>query len=175
MIKTFTRVSIFLIVLCISFNTAKAQTTATEAEGDSLAVIPEQLGFVSDYGFIFTPEQRDTLTRKIRPFYDSTNTVIAIATWDMIDLFEEGFDHYLYRTLNAWHPGEPETNNIIIIGFCKRLQKFRIFTGKGVERKLTDKESDVIMKKIIVPEFKTGNYYGGIKKALDAIIKTLLE
>ena len=50
------------------------------------------------------------------------------------------------------------------------MKRIRISTGTGAEKILTDKTCKEILDKIILPEFKNGNYYDGIKRGLSQLI-----
>lgn len=57
------------------------------------------------------------------------------------------------------------------IVFSPKLRKIRISTGLGTEKILTDEICEHVLKTTIIPEFKNGNYFGGLDKATDYFIK----
>jgi uncharacterized protein len=48
-----------------------------------------------------------------------------------------------------------------------------ISTGYGIEYRMTDLMSERIINRIIIPEFKSGNFYSGLDLGADAIFAAL--
>jgi len=53
---------------------------------------------------------------------------------------------------------------------CKPCRQIGIATGTGTELILTDKICKEVIDKIIIPKFKNGEFYGGIKKGIAELI-----
>lgn len=64
-----------------------------------------------------------------------------------------------------------EVDNGILIVFGKKLRKIRIVVGLGLEEKLTDEEAKKIIDETIITEFKNGNFFEGIQKGLQEVMK----
>lgn len=69
--------------------------------------------------------------------------------------------------------GRKDRNNGVLVLVVKDDRKIRIEVGYGLEGALTDAESSSIIRNVITPEFKKGNYYEGIKNGVDAIIEAI--
>src|SRR5690606_20781166 len=52
-------------------------------------------------------------------------------------------------------------------------RKVDINTGYGIEYRITDLMAERIINRIMIPEFKAGNYYAGLDKGSDAIFAAL--
>ena len=74
---------------------------------------------------------------------------------------------------NAWGIGEKGKNNGIGVHMSPNLKMIRIEIGYGLNIKLTDEEAKQIIDRIIIPEFKNGNYFIGISKGLKAIFNEI--
>ena len=132
--------------------------------------IPDPAGLVSDFGNVFTPGQRDTLSAIINTFKDSTKDEIAIIAWDTLHLIPEDFPAYIKKIGDDWQLGEENKNNGIIIAFSAQLKRIRIHNVNGG---LGEKDSYDIIHKIMSPYFANKSYYAGTLAALQAVIKKL--
>ncbi|NCT75064.1 MAG: TPM domain-containing protein [Chitinophagaceae bacterium] len=128
------------------------------------------LGWTSDYEHIFTSDQIAELDSIISKFEKETTNEIAIVTIDRLWTTKENFDSLILTIANDWGVGKKGGNNGIVIGISKGHRKIRINNGYGIETRLTDAETQKIIDNIILPEFKKGNYFEGIKSGLLALM-----
>ena len=131
---------------------------------------PRRLSLVSDYEVIFSVEELVELTEIINDFQEETGNQIAVASINSIGNYDN-FDKYTIDLSNFWGVGNREKNNGLTIIFSKKLKKVRITTGIGTEKILTDSICKIVIDKKIIPEFKKGNYYKGVKKGLLNLIE----
>jgi uncharacterized protein len=127
------------------------------------------IGYTSDFEHILLPNEIDTLDLIIKHFENETTIQIAIVTIDSSYTTKEDFDDFITELANAWGVGYKSKNNGITIGISAGLRKIRISNGYGIEAKLSDNETKRIIDEIMLPEFKEGNYYNGLKKGLAVI------
>jgi uncharacterized protein len=85
----------------------------------------------------------------------------------------ENFDSLILATDNLWGVGRAGLNNGILIGISCNLKRIRISNGDGVRDKLTDKKTKNIIEEIMIPEFKKNNFFIGLMKGINGIIKIL--
>ncbi len=133
---------------------------------------PEPIGCVNDYEKIFSNEQIDSLANIIKKHQDKTTNQIAIVTIDSFAPYKVLFDYSL-DLFNTWGIGTKEKNNGVAIVFGKKIRQIRIMVGYGLEKKLKDEEAKRIIDITIIPEFKNGDFYTGIKNGLLEIIKEI--
>ena len=74
---------------------------------------------------------------------------------------------------NYWKVGAQHSNKGILLVFGKQIREIRIQVGYGLENKLTNRETKKIIDKIIIPEFKKGDFYAGIKNGIIEIISEI--
>ncbi|QTD36237.1 TPM domain-containing protein [Polaribacter batillariae] len=130
---------------------------------------PEKRKEVNDFEFIFKVDEIENLTKIIRDYERKTTNQIAIVSISSTGKYKD-FDKYAIDLSNYWGVGQKNKDNGLTIVFSKKLRRIRISTGNGTEKILTDKICKTIIDQIIIPEFKTGNYYEGIQKGLVALI-----
>jgi uncharacterized protein len=124
---------------------------------------------VADYTQTLTEEQKETLNQKLVHYKDSTSTEIAVVIIPTLDGYPE--EEVALRILRDWGVGTKDKNNGIVILVAKDDRKIRIEVGYGLEGSVPDITAKTIIDNAIVPAFKEGNYYRGLDKAIDDIIK----
>ncbi len=65
---------------------------------------------------------------------------------------------------------QKKKNNGLLITISNHDRKVAISTAIGTEQTISDYECNVIIDSIIIPQFRTNNYYKGVDKALDSLI-----
>jgi uncharacterized protein len=73
--------------------------------------------------------------------------------------------------VEAWKLGQAKNDNGILLLVSIGDRKVRIEVGQGLEGVLTDALSNRIIRNEIAPNFRRGDYEGGVVAAVDAIIK----
>lgn len=131
----------------------------------------EPTGWVSDFEHVLSESQISELDSIIAHFEKETSNEIAIVTIQQSWATKENFDSLVYVISKNWGIGKNDKNNGILIGICTELRSIRIQNGSGIVEKLTDKETKKIIDKNIIPEFKKGNYFEGVKSALLALMQ----
>ena len=70
-----------------------------------------------------------------------------------------------------WGVGTAEKNNGLTIVVCNPCKQIGIATGTGTELILTDEICKKVIEEKIIPEFKNGEFYNGIKKGVIELIE----
>jgi len=129
------------------------------------------IGWISDYGHIFTDGQISQLDSILSDYEMRTSNEIAVVTFDSSFVHDENFDSLVLDIHNFWGIGKMHKNNGILIGISTAKRKIRISNGSGIVDKLSDKETKAIIDDIIIPAFKKGDYFEGLLNAIEEIIK----
>ena len=132
---------------------------------------PELTGRVVDKAQILSENEKNTLTSILKKHEDETSNQIVIVSLSSLD----GYDiaDYGYQLGRHWAIGQKDKNNGVLLIVSMAEKKIRIEVGYGLEGAIPDKTAHEIVNYIIKPNFKEGNFYNGIKKASDAIIKAI--
>jgi uncharacterized protein len=134
--------------------------------------LPSYQGYVNDFEGILTQPQINELNEISSKHEQETSNEIAIVTITSFEPYETLFD-YSVALSNFWGIGKPDKKNGIAIVFGKQIRQIRIQVGYGLEAKLNDKVVKRIIDETMIPAFKTGNYFEGIKKGLMEITDQL--
>ena len=156
---------IFLSLIQIGFS-------QTMTEKPTNFKFPDKNGFVNDFENIFTSDQILELNQIIKKHEKETSNEIAVVTIMTYAPYDNLFDYSLDLG-NYWGIGKKNKNNGVLIVFGKQIREIRIQVGYGLEKKLKDDEAKKIIDDVIIPEFKKGDYFSGIKKGLYEIIKEI--
>ena len=156
------RVSLlFLLIVCF-----------TCAVGQSINV-PPPIGYVSDFEDLFTPAQEDSLLSVIESHEKKTTNEIVIVTIPAKLIMDADINDYTLTLLRTWGVGKKSKNNGVLIGICTSRRTIRIQNGYGIEKVLSDKETNKIIEQVFLPSFKQAKFFEGTYKGLIAIIGKL--
>ncbi|MTI21550.1 YgcG family protein [Fulvivirga sp. RKSG066] len=82
----------------------------------------------------------------------------------------EAIEQYSIRVVEEWKIGRKGVDDGILLLIAKNDRKIRIEVGYGLEGAVPDAYASRVINQIIKPEFRSGDFYHGITKGLDAII-----
>lgn len=143
-------------------------------KNDALSLL-QPLGWTSDYEHIFSEREIAELDSIIGKFEKETSIEIAILTFDSTWTSQDDFMKFTHEVANSWGVGKKDKKNGIMIAMSAGLRRIRILNGFGIEAVLSDEETKKILDEIMLPEFREGKYFNGIKNGLLAIINKLRE
>ena len=135
------------------------------------ADIPFLTGRVTDNADILSKETRRTITESLKAHEQKTGNQIAVLT--IRSLEGESIEEYAVAVFNAWKLGQKGKDNGILVVVAPNDRRMRIEVGYGLEGILPDGLAGSIIRTIMTPQFKTGNYNGGIQAGIQAIIDVL--
>ena len=85
----------------------------------------------------------------------------------------ESIESYSIRLAEAWKVGRKGVDDGAILLIAKEDRKLRIEVGYGLEGVLSDIMAHNIIEKIIKPFFKQGDFYGGIRNGISAMLRVI--
>jgi len=135
------------------------------------AELPALTGRVVDNAGLIDASTETTLVARLAAFEAKSSDQIVVATIDSLD--GEAIEPYANRLFRAWELGQGGENNGILLLVAKSDRKMRIEVGYGLEGTLTDLHSKLIIENTMVPAFRSGDFAGGISRAVDDIIMVL--
>jgi uncharacterized protein len=134
----------------------------------AFAVPGRPAGFVNDFANVLQPAERTSLEGKLSAFNASTTIEIAVVT--VPSLGGDEIAHASIQIFDAWKIGKAKKDNGVLVLVAPSEHQAWITTGYGLEGALTDLQSSWIVKNVMVPQFKNGNYYAGLNDGVDAIM-----
>jgi uncharacterized protein len=157
------------IACCIGF-----AVLAMAFAGGALAdpVFPPLTGRVVDDAGLLTSEDRTALDTELASLEATSTDQLAVVTLKSLQGYP--IEQYGYLLGRAWAIGQKGKNNGILLIVVPSEHKVRIEVGRGLEPIMTDAMSNIIINHAIVPEFRKGNFAGGIKAGVRDIKDVLL-
>ena len=120
-----------------------------------------------------TTEQASYLEGKLVAYNDSTSSQVAIVIVEDLKGYEA--NEYATALGRKWGVGGQQFNNGVVVlistGGGDGNRDAYIATGYGLEGAIPDVTAKHILENELIPEFREGNYYSGLNKTVDAIIK----
>ncbi len=135
--------------------------------------VPKLRKRVNDNANILTPYQEMELEQKLQSVETQTSSQIAVLT--ISSLQGENLEDYSMRVAEQWKLGQQEFDNGALLLIALKEKKIRIEVGYGLESIITDLKSGYIIRNLIVPSFKEGNYFQGVSAGLTAVSGLITE
>lgn len=126
--------------------------------------VPPLKAHVNDNANIISSSDEQQLENYLTSLEDSTGIQIAVLT--ISSLSGESIEAYALKVCESWKLGQKDKDNgaLLLVSFGDH--QVRIEAGYGLEDKLTDAKCGLIIRNVIIPEFKNGNYSKGIVKGV---------
>lgn len=128
---------------------------------------PNPPRLVNDFANILSVGQERSLENTLVAYNDSTSTQITIVTIKSLGGEEVAF--FAFELGEKWGVGTQGEDNGIVILIAPNDRKTFIATGYGTEGALPDAYAKRIVENVMLPQFKKGDYFGGITKAIVSI------
>ncbi|WP_088323965.1 TPM domain-containing protein [Polaribacter tangerinus] len=141
------------------------------SQGFIIPETPKIQTSVYDYENLLSSSQKSTLEQNLIRYSDSTSTQIVVAI--IASTEGEEIKYLAAQWGEKWQIGQKGKDNGVFILLAKNDKKITIQVGRGAEPFLTDFMSKRIIERIIIPEFKKGDFYVGLEKGVHAIFRTL--
>ncbi|MFM7079850.1 MAG: TPM domain-containing protein [Bacteroidota bacterium] len=139
------------------------------AIGQKYPAPPSPPRLVTDFTSTLAADEHARLEEKLRNYYDSTSTQIAVVILTTLDGYP--IDDYSINLAKQWGIGKKDKDNGVLILISKEERKIFIANGYGMEGVLTDGRTKRIIEQDIKPSFKEGAYFDGLNKGTDRIIQ----
>jgi uncharacterized protein len=146
-------VSVLVTLLCVQSTWAMA--------------VPALKGRVNDYAGLMSSGTVRQLEDSLAQLESSDSTQLVVLTIPSLE--GDSLEDFSIRVAEQWQIGQKGKDNGALLLVSKNDRKIRIEVGYGLEGKLTDLVSGRIIRNIMVPQFKMGNYDQGIIEGVAAI------
>ncbi len=132
---------------------------------------PELTGRVVDNAQMIEPAVREQLVQQLNAHEKTTGEQLVVVT--LPDLQGTDIADFGYQLGRYWGIGQKDKNNGALLIVARDERKLRIEVGYGLEGRLTDAQSSVIIHQVITPAFKAGNFSKGISDGVAAMLVVL--
>jgi len=148
-----------LLVACLAALTAFA------------ADVPYLSGRVVDNAEILGAETKRKLTEQLKAHEAETTNQIAVLTVPSLE--GESVESYAEQVFNTWKLGRKGKDNGVLVLVAPNERRMRIEVGYGLEGTLTDVAASRIIRNVMTPRFKEGNFDAGVAEGVQAVVGLL--
>jgi uncharacterized protein len=130
-------------------------------------------GYVTDAARVLSPAEEERIEQWLKKVEDQTGTEIIVVTIGSIADYpgtdNSSIESFAMALFNRWGIGNRPRNDGVLLLVAIRDRKARIELGGGYSR-ARDRDAERIMRDVIVPRFRKGDYPGGITAGVKAIV-----
>ncbi len=133
--------------------------------------VPYLTGRITDNAEILSKPVRQSLGERLKAHEDRTGNQIVVLTTPSLE--GESIEGYAEAVFKEWKLGQRGKDNGILVIVAPQDHRMRIEVGYGLEGTLPDSLAGSIIRDVMTPKFKTGDYSGGIEAGVNAILAVL--
>lgn len=124
---------------------------------------PNPPRLVNDLAGVLNKSENRNLEQQLLQLNNQTSNELTIVSVKNL----QGYDanQYASELGDRWGVGKAKTQNGVLILISIEDKKMAIAVGRGLEGAITDLRAGRIIREIMVPAFKQGDYYGGLSSA----------
>ncbi len=125
---------------------------------------PQLKGYVTDNANIIDPEYEEKITKLVQNIEKETTVEIAVVTIESLE--GESKEKYAVKLFEQAGIGKKGKDNGLLILVAKKEREYRFEVGYDLESVITDSMKVNIGDRILVPNFKNGEYGKGLYEAV---------
>jgi uncharacterized protein len=118
---------------------------------------------------VLAPSTLQAIDQQLQQVERDTSNQIVVGVYPKMQSSDD-IAAYAVRVFQAWGVGQKDKNNGVVLLVFIDDRKMNITTGYGLEGALPDATCKQIIENEIKPHFKTGDYDGGIRAGVTAIL-----
>ncbi|NVN90622.1 MAG: TPM domain-containing protein [Desulfuromonadales bacterium] len=130
--------------------------------------VPQLSGRVNDRAGLLTPGAVTALEQKLAGFERDQSTQIVVLT--IPTLQGDDIDQFSIRVADAWKIGQKGKDNGVLLILARDERKVRIEVGMGLQGVLPDITASRIIRELMRPHLKAGDFDRGIAAGVDGIM-----
>lgn len=133
--------------------------------------VPALSGRVVDQAELLDTQAEARLTGMLAAHEQATGEQVVVVT--LPDLQGRGIEEVGLQLGREWGIGQKDEDSGALLIIARDDRRIRIEVGYGLEGRLTDAQSSVIINSIIAPAFQQGDFARGIIDGTAAIVRVL--
>jgi len=133
--------------------------------------VPQLAARVTDLTGTLTKEQTASLEQMLQSFEARKGSQVAVLM--VPTTAPEAIEQYAIRVAERWKVGRKNVDDGAILVVAKNDRALRIEVGYGLEGALNDATANRIIREVITPRFRDGDFYGGINAGVDRMLRVI--
>lgn len=130
--------------------------------------VPPLEGRVNDRAGLLSPDQRAHIEARLAAYENKTGHQLVLLTIPSLE--GDPIRDYGMRVAEAWKLGRKDRDDGVLMIVASQDREVAFEVGYGLEGDLPDVIVGRIIRDIIAPAFRRGDWAGGITGAIDAVI-----
>ena len=130
--------------------------------------VPSLTSPIVDNANLISDGVEQNINNQLEELSNSTGIQLAVLTIPTLE--GEVLESYSMKVAETWKLGSAEKDTGVLLLIALEERSIRIEVGYGLEGVLTDTKCGLIIRNIIAPEFRNGNYQAGIVNAVNNIV-----
>ncbi|HMX56493.1 MAG TPA: YgcG family protein [Leptospiraceae bacterium] len=143
----------------------------SSVDAENLVAVPQLQTRVTDLTGTLSASENAELSKILADYEKEKGSQIAVLI--LPSTRPETIEQYSIRVAEQWKIGRKGVDDGVLLIVAKEDRKLRIEVGYGLEGVLPDAKAKDIIDEVIVPYFKNGDFYGGVKIGVETIIATI--
>ena len=130
--------------------------------------VPNLTSPIVDNANLISDGVEQNINNQLEDLSDSTGIQLAVLTIPTLE--DEVLESYSMKVAETWELGSAEKDTGVLLLIALEERSIRIEVGYGLEGVLTDTKCGLIIRNVIAPEFRNGNYQAGIVNAVNNMV-----
>ena len=147
--------------LIVGIALSLSSASAKEIPSPPKSFVYSESGWLND-------SELEHLGHILADFEGRTSNRLTLAL--LAELGDEELGDYANRLARSWEIGQDDRDNGMLLAIFVEERLIAIEVGFGLEHAVTDLTCDLIIRDILQPAFRVGDYYDGIESALYALM-----
>jgi len=133
--------------------------------------VPQLRARVTDLTSTLSADERAALEQKLAAIEARKGSQVAVLM--VPTTAPEAIEQYALRVAEQWKIGRKKVDDGAILVVAKNDRALRIETGYGLEGALNDATANRIIREVMAPRFREGDFYGGINAGVDRMLRVI--
>jgi uncharacterized protein len=131
--------------------------------------VPALRGRVNDYANVIPDAAEQQISRRLELYESSTGHQFAVLIIESLE--GDSLEEFSIRTVEAWKLGREKEDDGLLLLVAKNERQVRIETGYGLEGDITDAVAARVIRDVVTPAFKSGDFAAGVDQGLVALME----
>jgi uncharacterized protein len=131
--------------------------------------VPRLHGRVNDYAELLPPDAERRISEQLAAYEASSGHQFTVLTIETLE--GDPLEDFSIRVVENWKLGKAKKDDGLLLLVVKRERKARVEVGYGLEDDIPDAVAARVVRSVLVPAFRKGDYPGGIEQGLAVLMK----
>jgi uncharacterized protein len=131
--------------------------------------VPRLAARVNDHAGLLPSASAQQLESRLAAFEAKTGHQYALLTVPSLQGLP--IEEYSIKVAEAWRLGDAKRDDGLLLIIAQQDRKMRIEVGYGLEGEIPDAVASRVIRDVLQPAFRRGDYAGGVSGAFDVLIR----